>query len=100
MEPMMQQVLGLSPAGFHGLVYWDWPGPTADAPCLVAMHCLTRNGRDFDTAPRALSAPSRVVCPDVVGRGRSAWLADGALYGYPQYMADAASLITRVATGP
>jgi pimeloyl-ACP methyl ester carboxylesterase len=64
------------------------------------MHGLTRNGRDFDTIAQALADRFHVVCPDVVGRGKSDWLPDGALYSYPQYLADAAALIARVATGP
>jgi pimeloyl-ACP methyl ester carboxylesterase len=81
-------------------VYWDWPSPAADAPILIAVHGLTRNGRDFDAVARALSGQYHVVCPDVVGRGKSDWLPDGALYTYPQYLADAVALIARVATAP
>jgi pimeloyl-ACP methyl ester carboxylesterase len=90
-EPYEGHLLGLSPAGFHNLAYWGW-GPI-DSPVLVAMHGLTRNGRDFDVLARDLSDDYRVICPDVVGRGLSQWLPDGALYGYPQYLADAAALI-------
>jgi len=38
----------------------------------------------------------RVVCPDVVGRGRSEWLKDPAHYGYPQYIADMTALLARL----
>jgi pimeloyl-ACP methyl ester carboxylesterase len=64
------------------------------------MHGLTRNGRDFDAVAEALSAHFHVICPDVVGRGKSAWLPDGVLYNYPQYMADAGILIAEVGRGP
>lgn len=96
MEPAENHVLGLSPAGFHRNVYWDWAGPGGDAPCLVAVHGLTRNGRDFDSVAAALSDRYHVVCPDVVGRGGSAWLPNGALYSYPQYLADATALLARL----
>jgi len=99
-EPRERQYLGLSAAGFHRNRYWEWDSTLSDAPILVAMHGLTRNGRDFDTIAQALTDRFQVVCPDVVGRGKSDWLADGALYGYPQYLADAAVLIARVADGP
>jgi pimeloyl-ACP methyl ester carboxylesterase len=99
MEPSERRVLGMSPLGFHENVYWDWPSPGPDAPCLVMAHGLTRNGRDFDAIARALAPDFHVVCPDVVGRGKSAWLANGALYTYPQYTADAVALIAQVA-GP
>jgi pimeloyl-ACP methyl ester carboxylesterase len=98
MEPVEREFQGQSPAGFHRNVYWDWPSAPG-AQCLVAMHGLTRNGRDFDAVAEALSARFHVVCPDVVGRGKSAWLPDGALYNYPQYMADATALIAQVGAG-
>jgi pimeloyl-ACP methyl ester carboxylesterase len=99
MEPLERHFLGLSPAGFHRDVYWEWPA-APDAPKLIAMHGLTRNGRDFDAVARTLSERCRVICPDVVGRGRSDWLANGALYGYPQYLADSAALIAATGGGP
>jgi pimeloyl-ACP methyl ester carboxylesterase len=99
-EPLERQYLGLSAAGFHRNIYWEWAEAGPDAPPLIAMHGLTRNGRDFDAVARVLSERFRVFCPDVVGRGRSDWLPDGALYSYPQYLADAAVLIARVAVGP
>jgi len=40
--------------------------------------------------------PVRVICPDVVGRGRSEWLKDPINYGYPQYMSDMTALIARL----
>jgi pimeloyl-ACP methyl ester carboxylesterase len=100
MEPVERHFLGLSPAGFHRNAYWDWQSGAADAPCLIAMHGLTRNGRDFDAVANNLSDRFHIVCPDVVGRGKSGRLPDGALYGYPQYLADTTALIARVATGP
>lgn len=99
MEPLERHFLGLSPAGFHRNAYWEWSSNT-QSPCLITMHGLTRNGRDFDEVAKNLSSRFRVICPDVVGRGKSDWLADGALYGYPQYMADATALIAGVGGGP
>ena len=50
--------------------------------------------RDFDwLAPALAGAGYRVVCPDVVGRGKSDWLGDPAGYGYPQYLADSAVIL-------
>jgi pimeloyl-ACP methyl ester carboxylesterase len=93
MEPVERHFKGGGSAGPHDAVYWEWPGPLPDSPVVVAVHGLTRNGRDFDAVARALSRRFRVVCPDVAGRGRSAWFADAALYAYPQYLADAAVLL-------
>ena len=100
MEPLERHYLGLSAAGFHRNAYWEWQSGQKDASCLIAMHGLTRNGRDFDAVAGSLSDRFHVVCPDVVGRGKSDWLPDGALYTYPQYLADAAALIARVASAP
>ena len=63
---------------------------------LLCAHGLTRQGRDFDALAAALAPHYRIACPDIVGRGRSDWLADKAGYGYPQYCADMAALIARL----
>ena len=84
----------LSPAGYHRMVYSAFGDP--DNPnVLVCVHGLTRNGHDFATLAAALSSRYRVLCPDVVGRGRSDWLRDARHYGYPQYLADMTALIAR-----
>lgn len=85
----------LGPHGFHRLNYWEWPGPKG-ARTVLCLHGLTRNGRDFDALAEALSAERRVVCPDMPGRGKSAWLSDPADYGYALYLADVAALIARL----
>jgi pimeloyl-ACP methyl ester carboxylesterase len=98
MQPIERHFLGLSPVGTHRAVYWEWGD--SDAPVLVAAHGLTRNGRDFDPLARALSDRFLVLCPDVVGRGRSAWLPAAALYSYPQYLADMGVLLAQVSAQP
>lgn len=94
--PMSERsYLGLSAIGFHNVAYTQWGRD--DAPrTVVCVHGLTRNGRDFDHLALDLADAARVVCPDVVGRGRSEWLANPDLYGYPQYLADMAALIARL----
>jgi pimeloyl-ACP methyl ester carboxylesterase len=81
--------------GFHRVAYTEWAGPPG-APTVLCVHGLTRNGRDFDDLARALSRRFRVVCPDVVGRGKSEWLSHAGDYGYPLYLADMAALIARL----
>ncbi|HYD30306.1 MAG TPA: alpha/beta fold hydrolase, partial [Azospirillaceae bacterium] len=96
MDLRHRHFLGLSAAGFHRVAYTEW-GATDAASTVVCAHGLARNGRDFDTLAQALAIGGRrVACPDVVGRGRSDWLADPDLYGYPQYLADMAVLIARL----
>ena len=84
----------LGPHGFHRVAYYEW-GDVENPRVVVCVHGLTRNGRDFDTLARALSADCRVICPDVVGRGLSQWLTHKQDYGYPQYLGDMAALIAR-----
>ena len=87
--------LGLSPSGFHRIAYQDWGNPSASR-VVVCVHGLSRNSRDFDFLARELAQDSRVVCPDVVGRGDSDWLADKGDYRFSTYLADAAALIARI----
>lgn len=77
------------------MAYWEWGDP-ANSRVLLCVHGLTRQGRDFDTLAQALSAHYRVVCPDVVGRGESDWLADPAGYAVPHYVADMVTLLARL----
>lgn len=85
----------LTPAGFHDMAYVEWGDP--DNPCvLVCAHGLTRSGRDFDSLAQALADVYRVVCPDVVGRGRSDWLRDKRHYTVPQYCSDMVALLARL----
>jgi pimeloyl-ACP methyl ester carboxylesterase len=84
-----------SPKGLHRIAYREWGDPR-NRSVLVCVHGLTRSSRDFDDLARALCAQFRVVCPDVVGRGDSERLADPMLYGWPQYIADAVTLIARL----
>jgi len=82
----------LDPHGFHWMRYTEWGDPH-NPRILVCVHGLTRSGRDFDYVAERLSDAYRVVCPDIVGRGRSDWLRDPADYTYPLYSQDMAALI-------
>ncbi|TSH98404.1 alpha/beta hydrolase [Verticiella sediminum] len=77
------------------MAYWEWGDPQNDR-VLLCVHGLTRTGRDFDRLARRLAGRYRVVCPDVVGRGRSDWLGEPAYYTVPQYVADMVTLIGRL----
>jgi pimeloyl-ACP methyl ester carboxylesterase len=87
-------LLNLGPHGFHRTRYAEWGDPH-NPRVVVCVHGLTRNGRDFDALGAALASHFRVLCPDVVGRGESDWLAHAADYGYPLYLSDMAALIAR-----
>ena len=94
-EPVLCNVQCLDGRGLHRMAYWQW-GDAANPKVLVCVHGLTRQGRDFDALARSLCGEYRVICPDVVGRGRSDWLADPAGYGGPGYVADMVSLLARL----
>jgi pimeloyl-ACP methyl ester carboxylesterase len=87
--------LSLSTGGFHRIAYLDW-GRHGARRVVVCVHGLSRNSRDFDPLASALSDEMRVVCPDVAGRGDSAWLEDKRDYCFSTYLSDAASLIARI----
>src|SRR5262245_8136282 len=74
-EPQLHHVSCLDGRGLHRVAYWEW-GDTANPDVLLCLHGLTRQGRDFDVLARTMVDRYRVVCPDVVGRGRSDWLKD------------------------
>jgi pimeloyl-ACP methyl ester carboxylesterase len=97
--PTLNYVSCPDASGSHRMAYWSWG--SADAPhVIVCVHGLSRQGRDFDTLAQALVARSseavRLLCPDVVGRGRSDWLADPMGYGIPTYVGDMLQLLQQL----
>ena len=88
--------------GSHRMAYWQWGNPQS-AHVVVCVHGLSRQGRDFDVLANALCERAaqlpggiRVVCPDVVGRGESDWLADPMGYQVPAYAADMLALLAQL----
>lgn len=94
-EPRLEYVQCLDALGLHRMAYWEWGDPS-NPRVLVCVHGLSRQGRDFDTLARALCTHYRVVCPDVVGRGKSDWLSDPLGYQIPAYIADMVTLLARL----
>ena len=98
-EPDLRFVTCANPRGLHRMAYWEWPAtcaPEDELETVVCVHGLTRNGRDFDVLAERLSARRRVVCVDLIGRGKSDRAPDPALYAVPQYVADCVTLIARL----
>ena len=83
------------------MAYWQWGNPDADHTVLC-VHGLSRQGRDFDVLAQALVQRSegaiRVICPDVVGRGKSDWLVAPLGYQVPVYAADMLALLAHLQT--
>ena len=94
-QPRLRDVQCADAKGLHRMAYWEW-GDAANPKVLVCAHGLSRQGRDFDTLAAAMSTEYRVVCPDVVGRGRSDWLTDAMGYNIPAYVADMVTLLARL----
>jgi pimeloyl-ACP methyl ester carboxylesterase len=93
--PRLRHVQCLDTRGLHRMAYWEWGDP-ANRRALVCVHGLSRQGRDFDVLAAAMAETHRVVCPDVVGRGQSDFLADPMGYQIPAYVADMVTLLARV----
>ncbi|MCG2595055.1 alpha/beta hydrolase [Ramlibacter sp. XY19] len=97
--PTLNYVSCPDAGGTHRMAYWLW-GDAAAPHVVVCVHGLSRQGRDFDALAQGLlarsSTPLRIACPDVVGRGRSDWLADPMGYGVPTYVADMLALLAQL----
>ena len=74
----------------------DYPGPDDRAGCVLLMHGLTRNSRDFDVLAERLSVHFRVLVPEQRGRGRSEWDSQPDRYGIPTYVNDMFELLDAV----
>lgn len=94
-EAKLNSVQCLSPGGLHRMVYKAWGAP--DNPEVVlCIHGITRVSDDFDNLAQELARDFRVICPDVVGRGRSGQLSNARFYTPAQYVADMVTLIARL----
>ena len=69
------------------LHFRDYPG-RADRPPVLCLPGLTRNARDFADVAQRLAGEWRVLCPDLRGRGDSAYAKDSASYNPEQYAGD------------
>jgi pimeloyl-ACP methyl ester carboxylesterase len=95
LEAKIKSVQCISPSGLHQMAYKEW-GEADNPAVLICVHGVTRVSDDFDNLARALADRYRVVCPDVVGRGRSGRLLNPQLYRLPQYVSDMVTLIAAV----
>jgi pimeloyl-ACP methyl ester carboxylesterase len=98
-EPTLNYVSCADAHGGHRMACWQW-GDAAAAHVVICVHGLSRQGRDFDVLAQALVArsdhPLRIVCPDVVGRGRSDWLSDPMGYQIPTYVGDMLAMLAQL----
>jgi pimeloyl-ACP methyl ester carboxylesterase len=94
-KAQIKTVQCISPAGLHKMAYKEWGDPH-NPKVLMCVHGVTRVSDDFDNLALAFCDTYRVICPDIVGRGRSDWLKDPQHYQLPQYVNDLVTLIARL----
>lgn len=77
------------------LHYRDYRGPKRrdNRPPVLCLHGLTRNARDFADLAARISGDWRVICPEMRGRGESAYAKDSATYTPVQYVEDFRELL-------
>jgi pimeloyl-ACP methyl ester carboxylesterase len=98
-EFRVAEFLSISKLHFHRISYTEWGDPKSER-VVVCVHGLSRQGRDFDALAQALAARGyRVVCPDLVGRGKSGRLSDPDDYALPQYAVDMTVLLAKLGAG-
>lgn len=76
------------------LHYRDYAG-RVDRPPLLCLHGLTRNARDAEPLANRLAGEWRVLCPEMRGRGDSAYAKDSATYNPVQYVEDLLELFAQ-----
>ncbi len=74
------------------LHYRDYAGRD-DRPPVICLPGLTRNARDFANLANGLAGEWRVLCPELRGRGDSAYAKDSASYNPMQYVEDLGLLL-------
>ena len=70
-----------------------YAGPSPQAPVVLCLHGLMRNGRDFAALATHLAQRHRVLVPDVRGRGLSARDPDSSRYRIDTYLEDVQELL-------
>ncbi len=94
---MRQRRLRLGASGEGVALAWTEWGEEAASRTVLCVHGLTRNARDFDfLAARLAVGGTRVLCVDVVGRGRSDWLEDPRGYVLDTYVGHMRELLDRL----
>jgi len=84
------------------LHFRDYPagnGASADHLPVICLHGLTRNARDFAGVAERLSADRRVLCPEMRGRGDSAYAKDAASYNPLTYVEDLGEFLAQEGIG-
>lgn len=78
------------------LFYRDFGDPASKGTPVICLPGLTRNSRDFVALARRLSDTRRVICPDLRGRGSSAYDPAYANYVPGTYVKDTLTLLAEL----
>lgn len=78
------------------LHYRDYPGGDDGRPPLLCLPGLTRNARDFEPLAARLAGAWRLICPDMRGRGESAYAKDPMSYVPLTYQQDINALVAEL----
>ena len=86
------------------LHFRDYPGSgAAERPPVLCLHGLTRNARDFEGLAAWLASAQgggwRVICPEMRGRGLSAYAEDAMTYTPAHYVGDVLALLDEAGIG-
>ncbi|SDE40031.1 alpha/beta fold hydrolase [Kordiimonas lacus] len=76
--------------------YRDYNQAGDNAPVVLCMPGLTRNGRDFEAIAEHLSDRCRVICVEQRGRGQSDWDPNPSRYLPVTYVADMMALLAHL----
>ncbi|MBI1182053.1 MAG: alpha/beta fold hydrolase [Alphaproteobacteria bacterium] len=88
----------LSPDGLE-LFYREFGEPGAAGTPVICLPGLTRNSRDFIKLAQHLCRDRRVICPDLRGRGFSAYDPEYKNYHPGTYVRDVLALLERLGIG-
>lgn len=77
----------------HRLYVRDYGGQRSTRPPLLCLPGFTRDTRDFHDLALRLAGQRRVVCPDMLGRGRSERAADAKRYAPAALLEDTMDLM-------
>lgn len=91
-SPRQHFYRSLGPHGFQELSYTEWGDPS-NPEILLCVHGLTRNSRDFDYLAHDLKAKYRILCPDLLGHGKSDYVGDPHVYTFAQCITDIVTLL-------
>ena len=79
----------------HNLHVNEW-GFAKNPKTILCLHGFTQCSLDFSVLASFFSKRYRVICPDLVGRGKSSWLENKFLYQLPFYIQDILFLLAEL----